>query len=331
MLTLRVLVLAALISALPISADQMDSTILIGGSRVDVVVDKGQLTASNDDLLAWVRSAAESVATYYRHFPLPHILIRITPFEGSGVRHGTTFGEGGGRIRIHVGTGTTQEALKSDWMLTHEMVHLAFPSVPDAHHWIEEGIATYVEPIARVRAKHMEASEMWFELVRDLHQGLPAEGDRGLDHTHTWGRTYWGGALFCFLADLEIHQKTKNQKGLEDALRGILAAGGDIRQDWDLEKALSAGDRATGVPVLMPLYNKMKDSPYPVDLGDLWKQLGVERQGNSVVFHDDAPLSATRIAISFGTPSSSSQSKASAGTFTVFAGQTSKISERNRN
>jgi hypothetical protein len=133
------------------------------------------------------------------------------------------------------------------------------------------------------------------------------------------------------LADLEIHQKTQNQKGLEDALRGILAAGGDIRQDWDLEKALSTGDRATGVPVLIPLYNKMKDSPFPVDLADLWKQLGVERQGNSVIFHDDAPLSATRVAITSGTPSSSSQSKASAGNFTVFAGQTSRISERRKN
>lgn len=331
MVILRALALVVLISVLPISADQMDSTILIGNSRIDVVVDKGQLTVSNDNLLAWVHSAAESVATYYGHFPLPHIFLRITPSEGSGVRHGMTFGQGGGRIRIHVGADTTHEALQSDWMLTHEMVHLAFPSVPDAHHWIEEGIATYVEPIARVRAKHMEASEMWFELVRDLHQGLPAEGDEGLDHTHTWGRTYWGGALFCLLADLELHEKTQNKKGLEDALRGILAAGGDIRQDWELEKALSVGDHATGVPVLIPLYNKMKDSAYPVDLADLWKQLGVERQRNSVVFHDDAPLSATRVAITFGTPSSSSRSKSSAGTFAVFAGQTSRISDRRRN
>ena len=33
--------------------------------------------------------------------------------------------------------------------MTHEMVHLAFPSVAREHHWIEEGITTYVEPIAR--------------------------------------------------------------------------------------------------------------------------------------------------------------------------------------
>lgn len=41
--------------------------------------------------------------------------------------------------------------------MTHEMVHLAFPSVPDQHHWIEEGLATYVEPIARARASEISA------------------------------------------------------------------------------------------------------------------------------------------------------------------------------
>ena len=202
--------------------------------------------------------------------------------------------------------------LNTDWMLTHEMVHLAFPSVEDDHHWMEEGSATYVEPIARVRAKRMDAHEMWLELVRDLHQGLPAAGDKGLDHTHTWGRTYWGGALFCFLADVEIHKQTNNRKGLDDALRGILNAGGDIRYDWPLEQALKIGDEATGVAVLVPLYQKMKNQPYDVDLAAMWKELGVERDGNTVQFIDSAPLAKTRDAITFGAPADARLQPASA-------------------
>jgi hypothetical protein len=217
------------------------------------------------------------------------------------VRGGKTFGEkDGGSIRIHVGSNTTMEDLEADWMLTHEMVHLAFLSVADNHHWIEEGIATYVEPIARVRAGHMDAHEMWFELVRDLHQGFPGPGDEGLDNTHTWGRTYWGGALFCFLADVEIHTQTNNRKGLEDALRGILNSGGDIRRDAELTDVLRLGDQATGVPVLLPLYEKMKDKPYEVDLPAMWKELGVERAGDTVRFIDSAPLARVRNAITYG-------------------------------
>ena len=77
---------------------------------------------------------------------------------------------------------------------------------------------------------------VWRELVDGLPKGLPAAGDRGLDNTHTWGRTYWGGALFCLMADVEIHQRTNNRYGLQDALRGILGAGGNMEHDWPLAR-----------------------------------------------------------------------------------------------
>jgi predicted metalloprotease with PDZ domain len=131
---------------------------------------------------------------------------------------------------------------------------------------------------------------------------LPEPGDKGLDNTHTWASTYWGGALFCFLADVEIHKRTNNRKGLDDALRGILNAGGDIRSEWELSKALKIGDEATGLSVLIPLYDKMKDQPYEVDLPAMWKELGVERTGDTVKFIDTAPLAKTRQAITVGTP-----------------------------
>jgi hypothetical protein len=281
--------------------EEMSATYSVGNSRIQVHVEQGPLQVSNQDLMQWAHWASDSIATYYGRFPVPHLDLRVVPTTGRGVRGGKTFGQSdGGSIRIHVGSETIVAGLARDWMLTHEMVHLSFPSVAETHHWIEEGIATYVEPIARVRAGHLDVHEMWFELVRDLPQGLPGPGDKGLDNTHTWARTYWGGALFCFLADVEIHKQTSNRKGLEDALRGILNAGGDIRQDWELTEALRIGDQATGVSVLVPLYNKMKDQPYGVDLAAMWKELGVERSGDTVRFVDSAPLGKVRDAISFG-------------------------------
>jgi len=277
--------------------DEMTSSLLIGNARIDVRVEGSSLRLPAKDVVRWVKSAAESVTAYYGRFPVPQVLIRITPFEGRGVRNGMAFGDRGGRITIRVGNDTSPSELASDWMLTHEMVHLAFPSVDENHHWIEEGIATYVEPIARIRAGHLTAEQMWLELVRDMPQGLPQVGDRGLDHTRTWGRTYWGGALFCLLADVEIRSQTNNAKGLQHALRGILDAGGDIRKEWNLEDALRAGDRAVGVAVLQPLYVKMKDAPLDVDLNSLWTQLGVQSDGTSVRFDDSATLAAIRRAI----------------------------------
>ncbi len=300
--------------------DEMTSSLVIGNARIDIVIERTSLSVPVKDIFRWVKSAAECVTTYYGRFPVPQVLIRITPFEGRGVRNGMTFGDRGGRITIRVGNETSPSELASDWMLTHEMVHLAFPTLDDNHHWIEEGIATYVEPIARIQAGHLKAEQMWFDLVRDMPQGLPHAGDRGLDHTHTWGRTYWGGALFCLLADVEIRRQTNNRKGLEHALRGILDAGGDIRKEWNLEDTFRTGDRAVGVTVLQPLYASMKDKPVSVDLDSLWAQLGVQSDAAGVRFDDSATLSAIRRAITTR-QAAAEKDPSSSNPLAVFAGR----------
>lgn len=310
--------------------DSVTSTLVIGGSKIDVTIEAGKHKLSQDELLHWVRSAAEAVATYYGRYPVPRAQIHVIPVDGSGVRHGQTFGYDGGLIKIRVGSETSAAELANDWMLTHEMVHLSFPSMADEHHWIEEGIAVYVEPIARIQAKQMTAQSMWADLVRDMPKGLPQAGDEGLDHTHTWGRTYWGGALFCFVADVEIRRHTQNKKGLQDALRGILNAGGDIRHDWPLVDALKAGDQAVGGTVLTDLYTKWKDKPVDVDLAAMWKQLGVESTSKTVRLAEGAPLAAVRRAITSADVSTHMQPAASLPPSAVFAGR-AVASARTRN
>jgi hypothetical protein len=271
----------------------------IGGATIAVTYGPGKFDVPPAALHAWIARSAAAVSTYYGHFPVPEVRLQVNPAEGrSGIFHGTTWGKPyGAYTRIFVGTQTGAGELEHDWMLTHEFVHTGFPSVPDENNWIEEGIATYVEPIARVQAGNMTALRIWSDMLRDMSQGEPQLGDEGLDRTHTWARTYWGGALFCLVADVRIHEQTRNRKGLQDALRAIVAAGGTISVDWPLEKALKTGDAATGVTVLTGLYNEMKTTPVAVDLPDLWKRLGIERDGRTVIFHDDAPLAATRKAI----------------------------------
>ena len=95
---------------------------------------------------------------------------------------------------------------------------------------------------------------------------------------------------------MQIRERTDNQKGLEDALRAVLAEG-NIQSDWPLERAIAIGDKATGVPVLHDLYEQMKATPVTVDLDGLWRKLGVKQQNGHIVFDDSAPLAAVRRAI----------------------------------
>lgn len=274
-------------------------TISVCGSTIDISFEGATEGVSRDDLLNWIKRAATAVCTYYGKYPVSHLTLDVHVRGGPGVHHGVTYpADGGGMITISVGSSTTVAQLNSDWMLTHEMIHLAFPSMAENHHWIEEGISVYVEPVARVQAGQLSAKDMWRDVVRDMPQGEPQTGDQGLDRTHTWGRTYWGGAMFCLVADVRIREQTHNRMGLQDALRGILNAGGVITQDWDIERAFAVGDKATGTTVLTDLYHEMDDQPAPVDLGALWTKLGIRRNADgSVDFVSGAPLANIREAI----------------------------------
>ncbi len=273
-------------------------TLRIGGADLEITFGAAQADLTKTELLDWVKQSATAVAGYYGRFPVPKARLLITVREGrSGVFAGRTWGDHGAHTRISMGQRTSAADLKRDWMLTHEFVHYAFPDMPDRQNWIEEGIATYVEPIARVAIGMLDAPTAWFEMVRDMPKGEPHTGDEGLDNTHTWGRTYWGGAIFCLVADVNIHQQTKNTKGLRDALRGILQAGGNIETDWPLERALETGDKAVGGKTLMSLYQEMGQKTAPVDLAALWKELGVRNEGKTAVFDDKAPLASVRRAI----------------------------------
>jgi hypothetical protein len=271
------------------------------GGEVQVDFAAGPLDLSQDAVMAHVQAAVSAIVAYYGRFPVARARVLVVPVpDRSGILQGTTWGDVAGwpgMTRFRIGQHATADDLKDDWMMTHELDHMAFPSLPDDEHWMEEGLATYIEPIARVESGELKPQQIWHDTVRDMHKGEPAEGDQGLDHTHTWGRTYWGGAMFCLVADVEIRRQTRNKKGLQDALRAIVAQGGTIDHEWPLEKALAIGDQATGTHVLTGQYAKWKDAPMTVDLEKLWTDLGIRQNGDAIEFADNAPLAKIRIAI----------------------------------
>jgi predicted metalloprotease with PDZ domain len=276
----------------------------VTGGEVEVALLPGETVLDRPALLAWVERAATDVAGYYGRFPLPRTLVILIPGGRRAVGFGTTMGNGGGSIMIWVGAAASDTDLRRDWVLTHEMVHLGLPNLPRTQHWMEEGLATYVEPIARARHGHLSVEEVWTDLVRRTPQGVPGAG--GLDASRGFGAIYWGGALFWLLADVEIRERTDNRKSLEDALRAIRDAGGSIAVTWSVERTLEVADRALGVEVLGPLYARMAQTSAPVDLPALWARLGLEDAGG-IRFRDDAPLARIRRAIT-ETPMPSSRS-----------------------
>jgi len=253
--------------------------------------------ASADAVEQWVRRSMRIVGGYYGRLPVPHFNVHVEPVEGNGVRHGRAIPTDPPTIRVMLGRDVTGAELMQDWILPHEMIHLALPEVGDEHLWLAEGLATYVEGVARVQAGNLDPLEFWSSLVRQMPKGMPHPGDQGLDQTHTWGRTYWGGALFCLEADIEIHERTGNRRGLQDALRAIARESGGYLRHWSIERVLRTGDEATGVHVLTDLYMKMRDQPAAPDLAALWRRVGIDTSGDRERLDESGAGAALRAAI----------------------------------
>ncbi len=121
-----------------------------------------------------------------------------------------------------------------------------------------------------------------------------------MDRTPTWGRTYWGGALYFLLADIEIARRSDGKKSLRDGLRAIVNAGYDITHSSPLRRLLEIADAAIGETVLIELYDQWRETPVDVDLPELWGRLGIIMEPSGIRFVNDAPLAEARDLITTG-------------------------------
>ena len=258
-------------------------------------------------LREWIERSGAIVRGYYGDFPVNTVTLQVSTTESDRMGSGRTFGLPRPLIEVSVGRHITAQALTDDWVLVHEMIHLALPAVADEQNWLAEGIAVYVEGVARVQAGNMSDVALWAEYMQAMPKGLPQANDHGLDRTHTHARTYWGGALYCLMADVGIRERTGARYGFQDALRAIRRSGAGMSAEWPIERILATGDAATGTTVLRDLYNTMKDQPVAPDLDTLWTDLGIHSTDGSVRFDDAARLAAVRRAITRAPPDGASQ------------------------
>ncbi|MFN0184149.1 MAG: hypothetical protein ACKVQR_10070 [Aquabacterium sp.] len=269
--------------------------LLLPGARLELQFDPAFGPAVRAAAVQWVRTAAEAVAGWLGRFPVPELELLLLPSDHAGIASGTAFFDPAPWVRLRMGLATDGAALRDDWVLVHELLHLALPQLPRHQRWFHEGVATYAESLVRARAGLLAPQALWGGFAAQMPQGQPAAGDQGLDRTDTWGRVYWGGAMFCLLADVQMRRRSQGRQGLRDALAGVLAAGGDYRQAWPLARVLAVADAAVGQRTLTELHAMAAACPMPVDLAALWADLGVQPlPGGGCRLHSAAPLAALR-------------------------------------
>lgn len=300
-------------------------------SRVEVPVSDGALElvilggrrAASDALLGrWAGTMARAIEGLYGRFPVSRATIFLLPAPGfARVRSGVTVPAGGPSILLVLGENAGEAALRDDWVLAHELFHLGVPSFFGEGRWLEEGLATYYEPVLRTRAGLRSDASLWSEFAREMPRGLRLSGETNLAFTQDHDRTYWGGATFALAADVLIRARTGGARSLDDGLRAALARGADATQVWSVASFFRVIDEAVGVQATQELYAiaagivGCSDGPstararrpgglelFPAclpeaqgDLDQLFQWLGVEpTRAGLVTFHADAPLASVR-------------------------------------
>jgi hypothetical protein len=274
----------------------------VAGASLDVVL-LGRPLAMGDAAAAdAVKDAASCVAGGFGRFPVDATVFVLPVAGESGVVFGRVLSLAGASVILLVGTETKAAGMHAEWVPVHELFHLGTPSFVGEAHWLEEGLATYYEPLLRERAGWTRDVDLWAHFADQMPRGVRKPGEpASIEDRDDIDSTYWGGALFAFLADVGIRRATGGRKSLDDALRAALSTLGDATHVATLTDFVRVGDEATGTHVLADLLAHEAIGGEPVDLPSLWAALGVvDRGGGHLELRDDAPEAGLRKALGAG-------------------------------
>jgi hypothetical protein len=283
------------------------SRVAVPGGALNVVLLGGPLAMGDAAAIAWVRNAAGCVASLFGRFPVDATVF-VVPVRGADeVVFGRVMSLAGASVALLFGDQTRPESAHSDWVVVHELSHLGVASFVGEGHWLEEGLATYYEPILRERAHWMSEEDLWNHFAGQMPRGVRREDEpASLEERDDIDSTYWGGALFALLADVRARTISHGTKSLDDAMRAALARLGDATHQATVADFLRIGDEAIGGPALEGVFAEFAMGGDSGDLEGLLRSLGVIRgKDGHVSLTDDAPLVAVRKGISTGSAAGS--------------------------
>ncbi len=282
----------------------------VAGASLDIELLGRPLAMTDRGAVDWVRNGAACVGGLFGRFPVDATVFVVPVAGADEVVFGRVFSLAGASVVLLFGSDTRAETAHDDWVVVHELFHLGTPSFVGEGHWLEEGLATYYEPILRERAHWLSEADLWRHFVDEMPRGLrKADSPPSIEERDDIDSTYWGGALFALLADVRTLQETRGRRSLDDGLRAVLAREGDATHEARVKDFVQTCDEASGTQATAQVYKDFAMHGGAVDLDGMWRSLGIEAQEGggapgsspSVRLHDDAPLGWVRRAIAAGT------------------------------
>lgn len=280
---------------------QFHSMELPGEDGMRIVLMDEPVKASFAQLTAWLADTAKSNSRFWHHPPVKAPLVILIPkdsIQESNADQLLPFGRvnnGSNAVMLLLLRKDAEAAkLYDEWVGVHEFLHLGTPFVRDTGAWFNEGIATYYEPLLRYRAGWKSEDEIWQEWIRNMPRGMKAMSELGLRNSGRGG-VYWGGALFMLLSDMGLREASQGRIGMEDCLTAILDKVGNASQMARTTNLLSLCDEVAGNQVVTNIGRSHIDQGTPIDLQQIWSDLGVAlKEDGTIAYNDKARLAWVR-------------------------------------
>lgn len=274
----------------------------VPGGSLDAVLLGPPLAMGDAAALAWIHDAAACVGRLYGTFPASATVF-VVPVKGADeVVFGRVLSLAGGSVALYFGADTPAKAARTDWVVVHELSHLGTASFMGEAHWLEEGLATYYEPILRERAGWMREDQLWAHFAGQMPRGEHKDGEPpSLEDRDDIDSTYWGGALFALLADVAIRRASNGARSLDDVMRAVHDRLGDATHATTVPEFLRVADEAAGSTAVSDTYRTFAMGGQAEPVTALLHDLGVVPAPEGAVHLDDStPLAAVRRGISTG-------------------------------
>ena len=260
-------------------------------SEIQIAVLDDGFRMTDVDIAHWIESFAGYVARFWAGFPTDSLLVSISPGGRLRDPFGRVRGGGGATVSLRLSTEETPAFLhERDWVLTHELIHLAAPFTRGQPPWLMEGMATYLEPIILALAGVRTRDAVWAEWLRAMPGGALGIATEGLSGR---GGAYWTGALALLLTHKEIAEGG-SADGLVRCFRAIRRHLGDASARAPRELLIRVCDRALGQPFLANVANRL-DDPTIIDMPTLWRSLGVSGDAAGIAYSETGAATRARM------------------------------------
>jgi len=218
-----------------------------------------------------------NIVKTFQGFPQqPTKIIVMNVNRGRGpVPFGQILRGGSAVIWLYVNATKKSVDFINDWTITHEMTHLMMPYIASSDNWISEGLASYFQYVSRAQNGQITAVEAWRKLASMYESGKESAGDQTIRETSDRMFTYWGGAAFFMLSDIEIRLQSHGKLNLQRVFARFKACCLSYESSWRPYRFFNQLDKQLDSPVFIPMYRKFSKTKGFPNLHPYFKKLGI--------------------------------------------------------